>query len=377
MTSSSLFQWGIIMAILLSGCSIDISQPIIGGSESSLTSQAGSPNQSSKNIPVVWKNLDIKGKLVYITSRFENEQNALVTLIAIQVLDLADGNVKTIFEAPPGAWIDFLSVSPDGKQLVMEYVPAGNNASVGAKQTLLYTMPLDGSQSPSLLLPPPTSSDLYYQPTWSPDGRYIYYSHVNLRASNALPGQKFPDYELSRIAYPQGQPEKLLDQAFWPRLSTDGVYLSYVSVDPVDGSNRLFTANANGADPHQVALSGPYIPTIIDAPFFSPEGQTIYFSAATQVQSSTPSWVDKVFGITIASAHVVPSDLWSVPTTGGTPAQLTHIASFGLFASLSPDNEHIALYTGGEISAMNSDGSDLTTLVKDTGGIPGSVSWIP
>ena len=376
MTRTSLLLWEIIIAVVLSGCSIDISQQGISG-DPSLTSQAGSPGQSLKNIPVVWNNLNIKGKLVYITSRFGSQQNAIVTLIAIQVLDLANGNVKTIFEAPPGAWIDFLSVAPDGKRLVMEYVPAGNDSSVGTKQTLLYTLPLDESHPSELLLPPPTSGDLYYQPTWSPDGKYIYYSHVNFQAPYIVPGQKFPDYELSRIDYLQGQPKKLLDQAFWPRLSTDGAHLSYVSVDPVDGSNRLFTANADGTDPHQVILSGSYVPIIIDAPGFSPDDQTIYFSAATRIQSSTPSWVDKVFGITIASAHVVPSDLWSVPITGGTPTQLTHIASFSLFASLSPDDKHVALYTGGEILAMNSDGSELTTLVKDTGGIPGSVSWIP
>jgi len=242
------------MAIVLSGCSIDISQQVtnVGPSQ---TNQAESPNQSSKYIPVVWKNLNIKGKLIYITSGFGSQQGALVTLIAIQVLDLSNGNVKTIFEAPPGAWIDFLTVAPDGKQLVMEYVPGGNDPSVATKQTLLYILPLDGSQSPKLLLHPPTSGDLYYQPTWSPDGKYIYYSHINIQASYTVPGQKFPDYELSRIAYPQGQPEKMLDQAFWPRLSTDGAHLSYVSVDPLDGSNRLFTANTDGTDIHQVILS--------------------------------------------------------------------------------------------------------------------------
>jgi WD40-like Beta Propeller Repeat len=376
MTRASLLLRGIIIAVVLSGCSIDISQPVTGDNPGA-TSQAGSSGLYSKNVPVTWKNLNIKGKLVYISSRFDSQQNALVTLISIQVLDLASGNVKTIFEAPPGAWIDFLSVAPDDKQLVMEYVPGGNDSSVGTKQSLLYTLPLDGSQSPHLLLPPPTSGDLYYQPSWSPDGNYIYYSHVDVSAPDITPGQKFPDYELSRMAYPQGQPEKLLDQAFWPRLSMDGSHLSYVSVDPVNGSNHLFSANADGTDPHQVVLSGSYIPTIIDAPFFSRDDQTLYFSAATQAQSSTPGWVDKIFGITIASAHVVPSDLWSVPITGGTPTQLTHIASFGLFASLSPDDEHVALYTGGEILAMSSDGSNLSTLVKDTGGIPGSLSWIP
>ena len=367
------------MAILLSSCSINISQP---GSESdpSRTSQASTPGQSLKNIPVIWKNLNLTGKLVYITSRFASEKGSLVTLIAVQVLDLANGNVRTVFEAPPGAWIDFLSVAPDGKQLVLEYVPASetsNDPSVNTKQDLLYIMPLDGSRPPQLLLPPPTSGDLYYQPTWSPDGRYIYFSHVNIGEPYTLAGQKFPDYELSRMSYPGGEPEKLLDQAFWPRLSPDGAHLSFVSFDPVNGSNRLFTSNADGTDPHQVVLSGPYVPTIIDAPAFSPDDQMIYFSAATQTKSSTPGWFDKLLGITVASAHVVPSDLWSVPIDGGTPTQLTHIASFGLFAGFSPDNKHVALYTGGELLAMNIDGTDLTTLVKDTGGVPGSVSWIP
>jgi Tol biopolymer transport system component len=156
----------------------------------------------------------------------------------------------------------------------------------------------------------------------------------------------------------------------------DGSYLTYVTVDPVDGSNRLFVADADGLDSRQVVLSGPYVPTIIDAPFFSADDRTIFFSAASPVTSFTPNWAEKIFGITIASAHVVPSDLWSVSINGGTPTRLTRIAALGLFASLSPDNQHIALYTGRGILAMNSDGSDLTTLVNDIGGIPGSVNWI-
>ena len=365
----SLLCWGAILAIVLSGCSIEIPQQVSSGS--ALTPA----DQPLKKIPLVWKNMGLQGRLVYIASSFSSRDGSLSTLIAVDVLDLANGNITVLFNAPAGDWIDFVSASPDGRQVVMEYLPLVDNGSSSSKQELLYAMPLDGSRPPQLMLAPPTHADLYYQPSWSPDGRYIYFSHVDLGASVSSPA--FPDYELSRMAYPDGPSQKLVDHAFWPRLSSDGSYLAYVSVDPVDGSNRLYVANANGSGSRQVVLSGPYIPKIIDAPFFSADDQTLYFSAASPVASFTPNWIEKTFGITIASAHVVPSDLWSVSINGGTPTQLTHIAALGLFASFSPNNMHVALYTGRGILAMNPDGSELTTLVNDTGGIPGSVSWIP
>ena len=232
--------FGIIIAVILDSCSVQISPQVPPGSNFT-----GS-EQSQKKIPLVWKDMGLQGRLVYISSSFGSNNGGLSNLIAVDILDLSSGQIMTIFDAPAGDWIDFVSASPDGKQLVMEYLPAGDNGSSGSKQELLYAMPLDGSQSPRLILAPPTPADLYYQPVWSPDGAYIYFSHVDLRASSASSGQAFPDYELSRMAYPNGQPEKLVDHAFWPRLSLDGSYLSYVTVDPVDGSNRLFVANADG-----------------------------------------------------------------------------------------------------------------------------------
>ncbi len=358
------------MALALSSCSIDISQQISTGSDLAQT------GQSRKKVPVTWRNMNLQGGLVYITSSFGSVNGGMATLIHVELLDLASGNITTVFDAPAGDWIDFVSVSPDGKQLAMEYLPAADDVSSGSRQELLYAMPMDASQQPRLLLPPPTRADLYYQPTWSPDGRYIYFSHVDLKAAATVAGQTYPNYELSRMAYPDGQIEILLDHAFWPRLSPDGSQLAYVSVDPVDGSNRLFAAHADGSGSHEVTLSGPYIPKIIDAPFFSADNRTIFFSAASPVTSLTPTWVDQFFGITVASAHVVPSDLWFVPANGGRPTQLTRLAALGLDATPAPDGQHVALYTGRGIFVMDADGGNLTAMVNDTGGIPGSVSWI-
>jgi len=82
-------------------------------------------------------------------------------------------------------------------------------------------------------------------------------------------------------------------------------------------------------------------------------------------------------GVTVASAHTVPSDWWSIPLAGGTPTQLTHINAVGLFASLSPDKQYLASYSGGGIFVMKPDGTESTMLVGDVGGQPGTVSWIP
>ena len=158
----------------------------------------------------------------------------------------------------------------------MAYLPPRQNGSAsGPGQQALYTMPLDGSQPPQLLFTPPSGGDQYYQPVWSPDGKYIYYSHVDYNAPPKVPGQHFGYYEIFRMSYPGGQPEKIADQAYWPRLSSDGARLAFVTLSPVDGTNKLFVANPDGTGAYEVILTGLYVPPIIDAPIFTSDDRSI------------------------------------------------------------------------------------------------------
>jgi Tol biopolymer transport system component len=383
----------LIMAMILCGCSVDISQ--ISGATSTPPGQAlsttpgasapsgsnptqhrkfGNPSLPSTTIPVTWGNLDLTGTLVYQSS----VQNGNSLIMSIQALDLVTGDITTIFQAPNTAWIDFASVSPDGKELVMAYLPPRNGgSSTTSGEQALYTMPTDGSQPPQILIQPPGSGDQYFQPVWSPDGKYIYYAHVDYYAPPKVAGQRYAYYEIFRMAYPGDQPQKLAEKAYWPRLSDDGARLAFVTLDPVDGTNKLFVANPDGSGAYQVPLSSTYVPPIIDAPIFTPGDQSILYSAVTPTQSSQPSWMDKILGVSIASAHTVPSDWWSVAIGGGTPTQLTHIAVAGLFASLSPDGKYIASYSGNGIFIMDQKGNGLSTLISNTGGLPGTVNWLP
>jgi Tol biopolymer transport system component len=291
--------------------------------------------------------------------------------ISIEMLDLKSGDATTIFQAPDKSWIYSLAVSPDARQLVMAYLPPSEAGKVSRQK--LYLMPLDGSSSPQLLFDGQNENDEYMQPDWSPDGNYVYFSHLSY--------QPVTTYEVMRIAYPNGKLEEVADQAYWPRMSSDGSRLAYVSIDPDTQANQLFVANADGTDAHVVPLLGSFwiYNKIIDAPMFLPDGETILFSAPIPLQSSSPSWVERLLGITVASAHPsIPSDWWSVPLTGGEPTRLTHLYSPSLFASLSPDMNYIACYsvTNG-VFVMNTTGKELTEIVSFAGGIPGTVSWIP
>ena len=156
----------------------------------------------------------------------------------------------------------------------------------------LFAIPMDGSQLPQQLYPLPLKSDQEFEPVWSPDGKYLYFVLANTGLPPAEPNQHFPIYQIYRVAYPNGQPEKILDKAYWPRLSADGSRLVYVSENPDDGTNKLFVANADGSNSHQIVLTGANAPTIIDAPIFLPDGKTILFSAPPRSNlRHSPGWI--------------------------------------------------------------------------------------
>ena len=325
---------------------------------------------TTSQIPVTWGDLNLTGKLVYINGIVVDN----VFGLQIQVLDLQTGEVQTIFDAPKYSWIYYVTVSPDHKQILMSYSPPPGDNPVDQN---IYTMPLDGSEPPQMLFTPPTKEDDYIEVEYSPDGRYIYFTHVNYHIPPAE-GQIYPLYTIFRKALPDGEPEMIAEKAYWPRVSPDSSQVTYVTVDLFKRGNQLFVADADGSNAREVEITGPRLPDIKDAPIFSADGGSIIFSAEVPTQSHQPSWLDKLMGVHVAKAHSnVPSDWWIIPVTGGEMAQLTNIQSMGLFGSLSPDNQFLASYSLNGIFVMRTDGTQLTQLVPNPQSVPGTVCWIP
>jgi hypothetical protein len=372
--------WSLVFALALSSCSIQVEQPTVVTPASTLesipptlSSEENSPQTNTvttTQIPVTWGDLNLTGRLVYINGTIVDN----VFSLQIQVLNLVTGETTTIFNAPKYSWIYYVTVSPDNTQVLMSYSPPPGDNPVDQD---LYFMPLDGSQPPQLLFTPPSKEDDYIEVEWSPDGNYLYFTHVNYQIPPE-PDQIYPLYEIYRMTFPDGQPEKVAEKAYWPRLSPDSSHIAYVSIDLFSRGNKLFVADADGKNAHEVVITGPRIPDIKDAPIFSPDGQSLLFSADVPVQSYQPNWFEKLMGVRVARAHGnVPSDWWSVPVNGGEMTRLTNIQSLGLFASFAPDAQHIASYSLNGIFVMKPDGSELTMLIPNPQAVPGTVMWIP
>ena len=366
----------ILTAAALSGCSIDLSQSMATASVVPTTASAETstgpgplavtptPQQNtmtgSTKIPVSWGDLNLSGSLVYVTAAFQGTTLSL----EIRNLNLTTGEVTPLLRSD--GWVDAAAVSPDDTQIVISYSPPPGGPL--GSQTILYTIPRDGSQLPKPLFEPPSHQDQYDQPVWSPDGRYVYFRDVNYQGPTV--------YSLMRVAVPGGIPEKLADWAYWPRISPDGNRMTFVKIDPATSFNSLFVAAPDGTQIQQVPLRGHYVPKVIDVPMFSPDGQSILFSAPDPTLSSLPNWIERMMGITVAFADgSIPSDWWSVPVTGGAPKQLTHVHELALYGSFSSDLRFIASYTSDFIFVMNPDGTGVTLLVNDIGGVAGSVNW--
>lgn len=360
----------LVSTMLISSCTIDINQPSpllpTALSSSNRTPQTinGTPSPLTTIIPVTWGNLNLSGKLVYPSAVYQNQSVSM----GIRLLDLVTGYVTTIFQAPDGSWVDAVSVSPDNKLMILSYTPPIHTPYGGTRA--LYSLPLDGKGSPKLLFTPTSEYDQYYQPEWSPDGSLLYFTHQS-------DNKGLLTYDIWRMAYPDGKPEMLAEDASWPRVSGDSTRLVYVSINSGTGVNQLILANADGTEARKVPLKGS-VTSIIDAPMFSTNKQSIFFSAPNLGQSFVPGVMPVKLNF---SAHLadgsIPSDLWSVPITGGKPQQLTNIRSLALYGNFSPDKKYIALYSADGIFVMQPDGSGLTELVDDVGQVGGTVNWIP
>ena len=367
MRTSQIRYTVLILALIVSSCAVEINQTIETPQVNPTPVISSTSSFPVAQVPVTWSHLNLTGKLVYLSSVMEGDQ----LTSTIQILDLATGEITTIFSIP-SAWTYYATLSPDAKTLAMSYIPPRQRNAPSNRS--LYLIPLDASTEAQPLLTPPTSDDHYTQIEWAPDGKYLYYVHYNSQIR--LEGQLDPVYDLFRMNYPSGQPEKVADYAFWPRISSDSSRLVFIHVDPETAKNELFVANADGSNAQRVTLSGSQVPEILDAPIFSPDGQSILFSAPEPSQSYQPNFFERLMGIQVAKAHDVPSDWWSVPVTGGVPTRLTNLQTINLFASLSPDGQHIASLSGEGIFVMDLGGSNLTQLVSDSG-VYGTVSWIP
>jgi WD40 repeat protein len=389
----------LIVALFLTACSIQISEvaPTLTAPSSLPTTastqvaSALAPTQAAIPLtpipaPLPWANLNLTGKLIFLT--FITGSQSVPRLVQ---LDLATGQQTTLFQPPANTWISGAAVSPDHKQIVIAYAPPPPPGDYQYGYTEFYLLPAEcvslpegcGSAAPQPLLTRTAKTESFFNPSWSPDGRYLYYVHLTSNSGNDGTYQ----YRLERLAYPDGKPEVISDHAAWSRLLPDGTKLAYVAFDPPNGVNDLYLADPDGKNAQP--LMPPHTFQSVDAPFFSPDGKFIYFSATGDgpapalaehplqgaARPRAWGWLESLFGAQIAYANGAPSDWWRIPVAGGQPERLTHILDTGLYGTFSPDGGRVAFIALTGLYVMNPDGSALTQMLNVAN--VGTLDWVP
>lgn len=362
----------IFLGFLLVGCNVEITatRPPAGPTAETGGTPAGSNITETITAPgpPAWEALGLTGRLVFIGYDGQDRQH-------VYLLDLETGALTSVFSAPEEGESLLLEVaaSPDGSQLLLAYAPpvSGDNIQFGFAD--LYTLPSDGSAPPELLLGRADNTETFFNISWPLDDT-IYYAHFAPTVGEL--GETIYKGRVERLPVsagaPAGEAEILVVDASWPRLSRDGSRLAYVTA-----TNDLVVANPDGSDA-QIMIPGDVFPAL-DAPLFSLDNETLYFSA---VETLTPSlsWLDRLMGVRVAEAHNVPSDWWQQPAgepagTVGTEAEkLTNLQEIGLYGDISADGDHIAFISTNGVQVMNPDGGGVFRLLNISA--TGTLNWI-
>jgi len=172
-----------------------------------------------------------------------------------------------------------------------------------------------------------------------------------------------------------GKATRVLDNAEWPRISPDGTKISFVSATANTTNNELYLANIDGSQPMPALQPGAY--PAVDDHFFTPDGKYIIFSAVNNYNQvvATPTVLERLLGIQIASAHTIPSDWYRVALSGGEVDRLTNLSDTGMYATVSPDKKWIAFISQTGLYVMKMDGTGLTQLSDLVAN--GTVDWVP
>jgi Tol biopolymer transport system component len=245
--------------------------------------------------------------------------------------DFENGRSQNIFPVPEGGWVSYAALSPDGTQMALGYAPPPTPTQTLFGYSRLYLLPLDGNE-PSLLVEPDDPRELFFNPTWSPDGRSLYYIHIIPDEAASL-GYTL---HLSRFDLETADAAQLIAGALWARISDDRQQLAYI---PYRGqSHELLVADADGQNGRILIEDGRF--EAMDAPVFSPDGEWIYFSAV-EWPEPVSLW-QRWLGTESAKAHDIPSDWWRISVTGGEPERLTELNLVGLYGDFVENGRYLA-----------------------------------
>ena len=273
------------------------------------------------------------------------------------------GRTSTIVQAPAGAVIRAPAWSPDGGSVAYALSPprgtprAGRPSLAELPTSDIMVASADGSGQRVLVAHDGPGGQLE-SPAWLPDGRGLLYGYYR----PIYNGEQFVEdrIEIRRLDLASGVSTTVTRGASNPAVSPDGRQVAYIGEDTTQGPSLRVAAIDGGAER---LLTKPNTFQQMQAPAFSPDGQTIVVSAvviprAQATDSSAAFWskVDHIRGLLTpirAEAHGNPWEIWIVPVAGGSPRQVTQIGEDEPVARWSADGGRLLVLGAGGLYVID------------------------
>lgn len=265
------------------------------------------------------------------------------------LLDLATGEESEVWVPPEGGIVEGVAVSAEEGRVAIAYSPPPAEGESPVPRPSLYLMDAD-TMRPEPLLQRQGENEALFQPTWSAEGEWLYFTRSGVEEREDGPDKVILNIE--RVSVEGRAPEVVIENAENFSVSMDGNRVAYLAFNPESYARMLMAASADGSDARQV-LSGTDYPSVA-APRISPDGSQIAFSSpsAGQQDSSilgSTSMLSGLFGADVALAHGLPSDIFTVGIEGGEPTRRSFWGTDAPVAAWSPAGDHLAVLRPGGI----------------------------
>ena len=364
----SLMILGLMMLMWLSACEVATPTPASTATATVVrATPAGTVTIAVTRAPdavIAAQAAKLPGKFVYARSTG-----------ALMIQDATGANQRALIPSNGETLAQYPAFSPDGTQVVYSFNYFNKDGLVVQDIRIINA---DGTNA-HMVVGPDNPEIAFDFPAWSPDGKELYFTQ-----SYPIPPSS-EHSEIDRVSANGGTVTKVIEQGRLAAISPDGKKMAFRRLDLTTYSSSLWVANIDGTDAKQLVSQNDFF-DIFAARFF-PDSASLVFVGSGEPKRKLPGLVaewqpaDDSCAISLwflcvverASAHGLPSDLYSVDLAATKFERLTHAGADSPHPAFSPDQKYIGFLSEIGIFAVDRQQKNLFQ-VTSSGGY-GGFDW--